>query len=366
MPNFDGGVKMRNLLFFLSSFLFGVCLWLGVRVALLEYVHMPERALWLAKSRMVEGYRYRTGDVVIIGSSRAMAINPERLRKQYNLRAINFSVGGATTPSTYFFLKRVLKNNPGIKKVYLEFAPMNMTKKDTGLEASLGENFIRYSATAEEALELDKDLPGALAMYHAIHSFPFARFANMKDMSLLEGVVVRWRTGNTDTKLIDNIAADGGYFLYPVKFAPLLGSRTTAFDREADEGYKKLSEYTKTLPPVTAVYYYKIIKLMEEKNIECNIFFSPVYNAQFKYDHLAFGATYQLFKSTNGIVNDNIPVLGMECFSEPSHVNYKGSEKFTDYFNKCVINGECDGNSTARLFAVKPAVAIMRDLDAKK
>lgn len=366
MLNSDGAMIMRTFYFFCASFFIGICVWLGFRVLLLEYVYMPERALWLAKARMIKEYKYSDGDVVIIGSSRAMAINPEQLRKQYNVNAVNFSVGGATTPSTYFFLKRILKSNPNIKKVFLEFAPINMSRKDTDLEASLGENFIRYVASVEEAAELEMDLPGALPKHESIHSFPYSKFINMKDVSLLEGLVIRWRTGKTDLGTIQNIVSKRGFFLYPEKFTFSSDDQNNAFDRQADDGYKSLADFTRKIPPVTGIYYNKIVELLKEKNINGVIFFSPMYGKGLNYYNLGMGETYALFKSSSSVVNDNILVLEKEYFAEPSHVNKNGSEKFTDFFNMCITKTKCNNISTIKLFELKQTTEKLRVIDAEK
>ncbi|GAM10579.1 hypothetical protein OR1_02868 [Geobacter sp. OR-1] len=340
---------MRALIALLASFLLGICFWLGVRVYLLDYVHMPERAMWLAKAKMIEDFRYRQGDIIIIGSSRAMAISPELLKSKYNQNAINFSVGGATTPSTYFFLKRILKKNPDINKLYLEFAPINMTRKDTALDASLGENFLRYVATEEEAMELDEDMPGALKRFRKIHKFPYTEYFNMKDTSLLEGVVIRWRTGKSDSQFISTMEKGAGYFLYPQIFS-LSDKQKEIFDKKAREGYEKQLKLTKDLPPVTELYFSKIISLLKKKNIRYTIFFSPVYEIGLNYDKLAFGDTYQLFAHEKNNISTNIPVFERELFSEPSHVNAKGSEEYTEVFYKYVFRNEVYNHTSIDLF----------------
>lgn len=342
-------MKKPAMLIFALGFLVGLVLWIGARVVLLDYIHMPERAMWLAKARMIDSYRYREGDVVIIGSSRAMAISPEQLQQRYGISAVNFSVGGATTPSTYFFLKRLLKNNPGLQKVYLEFAPINLSAKDTALSASLGENFLRYAATGEEAEELDADLPGALEMYRAIHTFPYARYVNMKDMSLLESVLIRWRTGTTDDADERRIIAARGCLLYPgTKITSEAQNR--AFEKRAHEYYGLIHRYTEQLPPVTAIYFDKIIGLLRARNVDYQLFFSPAPHAGVRYPHLAFGKTYDLFRPVAGKISNHIPVFDNQYFSEPSHVDADGSALFTRFFYECTINRACDRYRTVSLF----------------
>jgi len=334
---------------FLLSFIAGLGLWLGLRVVLQDFAHMPERAMWRAKARMIDSYRYKDGDVLIMGSSRAMAISPDLLQKHFNVNAVNFSVGGATTPSTYFFLKRALKNNPGIKKVYLEFAPINMSSKDTGLDASLGENFLRYVATKEEAEELDADLPGTLDMYRSIHSFPFTKYINMKDISLFESVLIRWRTGRNDDAVARQIIESKGCLLYPgAKINNEAQNRV--FEKKAKEYYEKINKFTETLPSVTEVYFKKIIRMLNGRNVEYVLFFSPVPNAGMQYKHLAFGKTYELFKTASSNINDRIPILGNQYFSEPSHVNSDGSDLFTRFFYECIMNSQCGNYSTLALY----------------
>src|SRR5512139_1763775 len=98
MPDFDKSMRKNATIIFFLSFVAGLGFWLGVRVVLQNYAHMPERAMWLAKVRMIDSYRYKYGDILVLGSSRAMAISPKQLRKRFNVNAVNFSVGGATTP----------------------------------------------------------------------------------------------------------------------------------------------------------------------------------------------------------------------------------------------------------------------------
>lgn len=352
MPSSENSMNKKAPIIFFLSFFVGLCLWLGLRVILQNYAHMPERAMWLAKARMIDSYRYKDADVVILGSSRAMAINPEQLQKQFATHSINFSVGGATTPSTYFFLKRILNNNPGIKKVYLEFAPINMSSKDTGLDASLGENFLRYVATEKEAEELAVDLPGALDMYRSIHVFPFTKYINMKDISLFESVVIRWRTGKSDDGVALQIIERKGNLLYP-------GSKNTnvaqnrAFETKADDYFNKINKYTEKLPSVTGIYFNKIIKLLIDRKVEYVLFFSPIPRVGMQYKHMAFGKTYDIFKDVSSCTNDNILVFENKYFSEPSHVNSDGSELFTRFFYECIMNSKCGHYNTVPLFEVK-------------
>jgi len=349
MPSFDESMNKKAIITFFVSFIVGLGLWLGLRVVLQDYAHMPERAMWLAKARMIDSYRYKDGDVLIMGSSRAMAISPERLQKQFNVNAVNFSVGGATTPSTYFFLKRALNNNPGIKKVYLEFAPINMSSKDTGLDASLGENFLRYVATKEEAEELDADLPETLDMFRSIRTFPFTKYINMKDISLFESVLIRWRTGKNDDAVARQIIESKGCLLYPgTKISNEAQNR--AFEKKANEYYEKIDNYTETLPPVTGVYFKKIIRLLNDRNVEYVLFFSPAPHAGMQYKHLAFGKTYELFKNASPNIIDRILIFGNQYFSEPSHVNSEGSDLFTSFFYECIMNSQCNNYSAVSLY----------------
>jgi hypothetical protein len=349
MPSFDESMRKNATITFLVGFIAGLVLWLGLRVVLQNYAHVPERAMWLAKARMINSYRLKDGDILIMGSSRAMAISPERLQKQFNVNAVNFSVGGATTPSTYFFLKRALNNNPGIRKVYLEFAPINMSSKDTGLDASLGENFLRYVATKEEAIELNTDLPGSLDMYSSIHTFPFAKYINMKDISLLESVLIRWRTGKSDDAVARQIIERKGCLLYPgIKISS--ESQNSAFEKKATEYYNRIDKYTEKLPSVTEVYFKKIIRLLNDRNVEYVLFFSPVPHAGMQYKHLAFGKTYDLFKTAMRNIKDRILICDNAYFSEPSHVNAEGSDLFSSYFYDCIISSQCNNYSTVSLF----------------
>lgn len=340
--------KNATITFFVS-FIVGLGLWLGLRVVLQDFAYMPERAMWRAKARMIDSYRYKADDVLIMGSSRAMAISPDLLRKHFNVNAVNFSVGGATTPSTYFFLKRVLNNNPGIRKVYLEFAPINMSSKDTGLHASLGENFLRYVATKEEAEELEVELPGSLDMYRSIHAFPFTKYINMKDISLLESVLIRWRTGKSDDADARQLIKSKGCLLYPGTKI-ISDAENIVFEKKANEYYEKINNYTETLPSVTGVYLKKIIRLLNDRNVEYVLFFSPVPNVGMQYKHLAFGKTYELFKDASSNINDHIPIFGNQFFSEPSHVNSDGSDLFTSFFYECIMNSQCGNYSTVSLY----------------
>ncbi|MDD2898188.1 MAG: hypothetical protein PHI31_05690 [Desulfuromonadaceae bacterium] len=310
---------------------------------------MPERTMWLAKAKMIDSYKYRDGDVVIIGSSRAMALNPEFIQSRFGTSAINFSVGGATTPSTYFFIKRILANNPGIKKVYLEFAPINMSSKDTGLSASLGENFIRYVATKEEVEELELDLPGALELYRSIHMFPFSKYINMKDLSLLESIVIRWRTGKSNEAERRQIIDRKGFLLYPSLNSDN-ESQNSLFDKRANEYYAKIDKLTEKLPSVTAVYLRKMLTLLNSRKVEYVIFFSPVPHVGSLYKHLAFGETFELFKQYSSHINDRILIYDNKYFSEPSHVNKNGSDLFTGFFYECIVNNVCNHPNTLRLF----------------
>lgn len=335
---------------FFVSFFVGMVLWLAVRIGLLHYIHIPERSIWQAKAEMIENYTYKQDDIVVIGSSRALAINPEQLRQRNQVNAYNFSVTGATTPSTYFFLKRILRNNTGIEKVYLEFSPMNLTHQDTALDASLGENFVRYVATEDEAAELDADMPGALKKYREIHNFPYNNFVNIKDMSLLEGVLIRWRTGKTDQKEKRNLQRHKGYFPY-ADIDMSSHKNITSFNDKIDLYYKRSTLLTDQLPPVTAIYFDKIVNLLNTRRIDYIIFFAPVQVKSLNYKNMGMGATYQLIrKAGKNHINDNVPLFDNSFFHDPSHVSAKGSEIFTTFFYDCVVSNNCVERNISKLY----------------
>ncbi len=334
------------------GFFIGILVIFGLRFALYSYVYIPDRALWKSKGEMIDKYKYKDGDIIIVGSSRAMAINPVQLHQKYHVRAYNFSVGGATTPSTYFFVKRILDENPGARKLYIELTPINMTYQDTSLNASLGENFLRYVATSEEASELDTAFPGAMEKYKRIHRFPFEDYVNIKDISLLEKTLIRLRSGVSDNSYMSQITVCDGFLLYPEKNI-FTTEQNRIFEKKADDYYQKICRYTESLPPVTGLYFNKLVDLLAKRKVDYVFFFSPIPNIRKKYNHLAFGETYKLFQKVENKVNDKVLLMDNKFFSEPSHVNSFGSSQYTEFFYMCVMDGNCSSFNTINLFEHK-------------
>lgn len=96
-------MSRRVFVVFVLFFCLGLVLWTEVKLALFEYVRVEDRAAWQGKAEMLAVDRGGSADLVILGSSRTMAVDPRQLSQEYGIRVVNYSVGGATAPSTYFF-----------------------------------------------------------------------------------------------------------------------------------------------------------------------------------------------------------------------------------------------------------------------
>jgi len=302
-----------------------------VRIALQNYVCDVDRATWITKAKMIDQLDDTYHGDIILGTSKALALNPQYLNQKYGIDIINLSAGGANPPTIYFFLKRLLNNNVKPHKIYIEISPENL-KNDTDINNALGERYLRFLANYNEAVELDEYYPVSLQKYKRMHTFPYPDYFCKKWSTLLLGSYKRFSTGFSDSKIYNALESNGGFYIF--------GKETIDFssiDISTDE--KHIKDFEKNYDmndvpyiSVSEIYLDKIITLLEENHIDYSFFFSPFPKS--RDPQKIFGRSESFYqKISPNRIDKQLLFLDDEYFVDQAHLNYKGSILYNEYFS---------------------------------
>ncbi|MFC4322598.1 DUF1574 family protein [Litchfieldia salsa] len=315
----------------------------GLRYSGQQFVYDLERATWEAKDRMIDNIHDYNYDYLILGTSRTLALNPLYLEEKYQTKTINLSVGGATAPSTYYFLERLLEKKIKPKKIYIELNPMNMSSFDTDVNTTLGERFIRFVAEKDEIRELANYEEAALTKYKNIHSFPFNDYFYKTNKMMIDGMFKRFDDKISDDKMTQTLLTNKGFFLFGKDTLDFSEINRTIRRQDSINYGNFISKYTQEeVPLLTKIYFEKLLSTLENSNIDYYFFFSPMPEGRAVIEDLSFGKMSELYNQIDpDKISSSILLLDEQYFSDPSHVNYYGSIIYNDYFNECIINNEC-------------------------
>ncbi|MBP3952649.1 DUF1574 family protein [Bacillus suaedae] len=328
---------------FLAILLTFLSLTYSLRYTAQQFVYDLERATWKAKSSMIDNINTYSYDYLIIGTSRTLALNPSYLSRNYNTETVNLSVGGATAPSVYFFVERLLEQDIKPKKIYIELNPMNLTSHDTNVQTTLGERFIRFVAKKDEAIDLSTYDSSALEKYRRINSFPFNDYFYKDNGTLIEGIRRRLNNRLSDGQMIEKLKDNKGFFLFgkdTLDFSEINNQINTA---DAIHYGEYIHTYTtQEIPVLTQVYFKRLLEKLESSNIDYHFFFSPMPQGRKMIENLSFGKMTELYNQIDkDKITSSVLLLDEKYFSDPSHVNYRGSIKYNDYFNQCIVTADC-------------------------
>ena len=275
-------------------FIFVIVVIVIIDLGLQKYLLFKDEDLKLPKN-------YNT---LILGHSHsAFAYNDKYINSTLNL-----SEPGEAFMFTYFKSKKIIENNPQIKRVYIEFTNNQLYKKDMDTwmwgDVQLQYRIKRYGVILDkEALQLlyDKNASGL------INAFSKSLFDNL----------IRFFYDNKD------IVLHGGMGRY-TKCEKVLKE---ILPNKKRKPLKDISEYN-------IVYLQKIIKYCEDKQIQICLVRSPMHkNFDISFSENMFKAIlHTKFKNVEWLDNKNFQ-LSNQSFQDLEHLNSSGAKIYSQYFN---------------------------------
>jgi hypothetical protein len=314
--------------------------WTWTRENRLSYMN-EEYPAFIAKFKMMDSYS-KPGLVIFGDSVAQVSIIPDRLSPT----TVNFSLGGTSPVETCFFIRRLLKGSVRPKAVLLTFTASHFV---------LDENFLDRGV-----------LFGLLDNTDANEVLDAAHELNDKDFVPESGF---W---GAETRLTLFLTAHG----FPTYYMPsVLAAR---FNKRLDGNIKTFQTAVKTrgqcyfgnenvqgsteqsfsttfprfrVDPVIDRYFEKTLDLLEEFGIPCYFIVQPVNDASvsaLKKNGFLVGLKDYLREQARShkqfhLLWDLEPVYSWKYFSDPSHLNREGSEKFSrqlaEVLNKARVTG---------------------------
>lgn len=249
--------------------------------------------------------------IIIAGDSNTeCAINDQKISN-----ALNISKSGESYFYTFYKLKHLIHRNEHIEKVYLSFSPHNLVTEETRITegGSIYNNFIKYSPV------LDSE-----SIYYL-----FKKDKKNVFLSFLKSPISFFEKGSfLKNKLSSTLW--GGY-LYLDR---------NNLDKEIKSSQKFSRVYSqKNIDDIEVRYLKKISHLLEIYNIELVLLNTPKWTDFYKNsNHLEFYyKVYEKDFSNLKLLDYSSLFSRKELFGDFTHLNFKGSQKFTEFFNSEVI-----------------------------
>jgi hypothetical protein len=249
--------------------------------------------------------------ILILGHSHsAMAYN-----EKYIINAFNLSEQGEAYLYTYFKAKKIIENNPQIKKVYIEFTNNQIYKKDMNNwmwgDVQLQYRIKRYGVLLDkEALQLlyQKNPNGF------INAFSKSLFDNLRRFFYNnKGIVLKGGMGGytpSDKILLDSVVSS----------------------KIKQKVLNEISEYN-------ILYLQKIVKYCQGKHIEVCLLRSPmhkIYDVSFS-EHKFQEILHTKFKNIQWLDYKDFPIPA-KGFQDAEHLNSYGAKIYSQYFNDKINN----------------------------
>ena len=227
---------------------------------------------------------------------------------------INMGTAGEAYMYTYFKAKKVIDNNPQIKKIFVEFTNNQIEKgmdnwiwDDVHLQYRIKECWVLLDI---EALQLlyNKNPTGL------INAFSKSLFDNLGRLFVSKKAITK-REG------IHKIRANDEIIINNKQLSKLKSSKNINYDLE-------ISDYN-------ILYLQKIVKYCQDKHIEVCLIRSPMhknYDVSFT-EHKFKQILRTKFKNVEWLDNKDFPMLD-KGFQDSEHLNSYGAKIYSQYFNK--------------------------------
>ena len=274
---------------------------------------------------------------IIFGDSRALAgFIPEDLDENF----INLALGGGTSIENYYLLKNVLEKNVP-EKIILSIAPFHMETSDVFFGRTLAFDLLS-NRELQEILDVSKKLnynfitkekyKSTLDLYKfqaksffKLNNFFLAFRSNLKAFSLNPyRPILNYNT----FKEIKN--TDGQYFFG---------------NQEYSSGLNQEAVIEKFIPnKILDHYYNKILNLASENEIKVYVINTPFNQSSFENTSLNYKNGYNEYilqlknKHPDALWFSELMFYSNDFFGDPSHLNKRGSKKFSNYVKNILNN----------------------------
>ncbi|MEI6752098.1 MAG: hypothetical protein WCK78_02925 [Paludibacter sp.] len=298
-----------------------------------------EYPMWKSKFDYIE--KNHTSKNIIIGDSRAIAgFVPKLLSKNY----YNFALGGGTPIESYYILKKYLEKQK-LDTVIISFSPVHLERSIVFFERTLKFNFISTKYISEVlavSKELNDNFPDSLNGYKG---FEFSSdYLLFKSKTYL----IKYKFPTYYINDFRGSLYKPMYFTNKIVYNEI-NDRCGNYDfgrKDSATGlnYEALEKRTFRNSRVMDYYLKKILKLITENNIKAYYIVAPFNRGSYeqldtcyvkKYNSYFEGLKYQY---KNVVWKNNIFFYENNCFGDPSHLNYRGQLKFSNYVKMEVLN----------------------------
>lgn len=250
---------------------------------------------------------------LIIGHSHpAFAYNTRYINNSFNI-----AESGEAYVYTYFKVKRVIENNPQIKRVYIEFTNNNISYEMNDWiwdDANLQHNFVKYGVLLD------------LETLNLLYKKNSSGLINAVSKGLFNNILVIIETkGN---KIQNGLM--GGYLTTD---QILVKKKKIDKNVSSNQINKKLNSFD-SISTHNVYYLKKIVNYCERKKINVFLVRSPMHK---KYNVAKKERLFKIilnndFRNVRWIDNVNFQ-LPDSCFKDFEHLNSNGAKIYSQYFN---------------------------------
>ena len=326
---------MKQIKFILKCILASVPAIILIAFTLLcPFCYMDEEfPAWQFKKNVASSDEYggESFDTVILGDSGAMSsVIPAKLGGS----CINMAVGGASSIEMYYFLSEYLENHRPPENVIIMFAPFHYWHIDNYKTRTVYFNAIPVSKLPELYKNAWACDAGAVLYEQYITDGLSARFALPN--KYLPAINAAHFTGryNINKSAYRDLQVSYGYGGFGELEECYDESYETSYEDMVIDGDAKL----------ITLYLQKLLKMCDDNGIRVILLQPAVNTATYEGLNEHYYASYRNYIKQIGTICDNIEyetqlrVYDGKYFSDTSHLNSSGAEKFTDeiktvYFN---------------------------------
>jgi len=264
-------------------------------------------------------------DTLILGDSRAMAdLVPDKLGNN----CVNLAVGGATSIEMYYFYQRYLENHPAPETVIVMFAPFHYSYIDNFKTRGLYFN----AFSLDEKVEIYRNA-GEFGTDSILFD-DYAAYNLSCDLKLpdvyLPAIINAKALGrkNVNRQLYEDIKNAHGHGLFGTAAENNEEAQETGYTEMPDNGDGRMLKY----------YMEKLLDSLEESGAMVILEQPPVNNET--YIHLKPEYIAQYNEYIEGLCNNHENIVfssemvayDSDCFGDPSHLNEKGANRFSEEF----------------------------------
>ncbi|MCR5688426.1 MAG: hypothetical protein K6G58_10445 [Lachnospiraceae bacterium] len=284
-----------------------------------------EYPAWRLKKGAASGREYvsQDFDTVIVGDSGAMsALIPELIGDS----CINMAAGGATSVEMYFFLSEYLEDHEAPKTAVIMFAPFHYWHIDN--YETRTQYFRAVGLSDLCRLQSDAKACGALSVRHDgwLTGELSARLGlpNRYLPAIYASRFVLRREENE--KILEDLRAAHGWGSFGTQDGCWDESYETSYEDMTIDGDAKL----------ITLYMQKLLRLCDDNGIRIVLLQPAVNDATFeKLNEHYYGSYRNYIKQLSAVAGDmvyetDLRVYDGRYFSDTSHLNREGAEKFTN------------------------------------